>query len=580
MSINTPLNKIPFMNGLSIKIKDIPKYPAFDGKFTEKVDFTLCSMLLEKTNIFSPETISGFNTSVMSKMRNNGNLDVIHNQRFGLGRFYADNNTSLIPQPRAIKHTLFSYCGWLDLDMVKGHGSIALEVFKGILDLPSIRKYVDSFDDIVTVMSSFYKVEGTPLNKDNIKQLFNMMIYGGTPDGWIFKMSQDNEKRALGSDGQKGFKISYTTHHPFVLEFEKECMTMSNMVFKTNTSIVYKIKPKNGSKYDLKDMKNKTISYWFQIIENHIVYIVYELLVTLGYITAGKCGIEYDGLNIPPNGKIINQPLLTNIINDFVLTKTGLNVTFKFKDYGESVLTDLIETRKNMIVATPIDDVIEAEIIDTRETSNEIFNEMVGDFEKTHIKIVSEGVYVRTSGDGFYIMSRQQLINAYEHKQCGSIPFINKWITCNDSINRKDTMGIYPDPSKCPETSFNLWRPFAMETHTKPYTKNIDGLNKILEHFNVMSDYNEESYKYLLGWVAHMIQYPAKKIPCLVLTCLQGGGKTTLILHLTEMMGQKKVWEVTDPKRDIFGDFNGRMLDTFLVNLSEVGFADCKNDLG
>ena len=156
------------------------------------------------------------------------------------------------------------------MDMVKGHPSIAVEVFKGILDLPHIKRVVERFDDVVKKLSLFNEVEGTPLTNDNIKWLFNMMIYGGTPDGWKKKLEK-------GGDGYEGKKIiNFTAHDPFVLQFEKECQSISDIVYKNNPSIVSKVKKEGDS---LRDKKNSTISYFFQIIENHIVYSVYELLV-------------------------------------------------------------------------------------------------------------------------------------------------------------------------------------------------------------------------------------------------------------------------------------------------------------
>jgi phage/plasmid-associated DNA primase len=344
-------NKLTFMDGTKIHLKKIPKYPLFEGEFIENMDITLCKMIIDTHDIAPVENVDGFKTAVYNNLKSNGDLVVKHNQRHGLGRFYADNNRSLIPHPRSIKHTLFTYGGWNDLDMVKGHMSIALEVFKGILKLPHIQKTVSGFDDVVNKLSQYYEVDGTPLSNDNIKWLFNMMIYGGTPDGWKNKLE-------IGGDGYEGRRIiNFTDHHPFVLEFEKECLTISDIVYKNNTSIVNKIK-KDGDL--LRDKKNSTISYFFQIIENHIVYSVYELLVGMRIITPKKCGLEMDGINIPPNGSIYNKEDTITVINNFVFNDTGMNIKFKFKPYGESVIQGLIDERRNMVIAEPINDVIVA----------------------------------------------------------------------------------------------------------------------------------------------------------------------------------------------------------------------------
>ena len=100
MTTTTTTNKLEFMEGCKILTKKIPKYPLFEGTFTETVDYTLCKMIVDKPDVFTPETLNGFNTAVMSKLRADGSLSVQHNQRHGLGRYYADGNVSFIPHQR------------------------------------------------------------------------------------------------------------------------------------------------------------------------------------------------------------------------------------------------------------------------------------------------------------------------------------------------------------------------------------------------------------------------------------------------------------------------------------------------
>jgi phage/plasmid-associated DNA primase len=356
-------NKLPFMDGIKISLKKIPKYPLFEGEFIENIDTTLCKMLIDMPNIANVKNIDGFTNAVYNNLKSNGDLVVKHNQRHNIGRFYPDNNQSLIPHLRAFKHTLFKYGNWIDADMVKGHGAIAVGIFDGFLDIPSIKHYVDNFDDIVTMLSSYYHTDSDPLNADNIKWLFNMMIYGGCPDNWKIKISENK-------DGYVGKNIiHFQGHHPFVWKFKKECEAMSNMVFTKNPSIANKVKKESDSPIK---KKNSTISYFFQIIENHIVYLVYELLVSMDIITPRKCGLEYDGLNIPDNGSVFDKTETINIINKTVLNKTGLNVKFKFKTYEDSAIQCLIDERNNMVIAEPIiNDVIMAVVDDDNDSDDE-----------------------------------------------------------------------------------------------------------------------------------------------------------------------------------------------------------------
>ena len=582
--ISRPTNTLVFMNGISIILKKIPKYTEFSKPFIENFDIPLANMILDTSGNILQITKDCIKNAVLANVKSNGDLQVKHHQTYGLGRFYATGSISLIPQHKCFKHTLFSHGGWADLDMVKGHPSIALEVFKGILKLPSMQRYVDAFDTVVVEMIEYYKTdEGkTPLVSDNIKFLFNIMIYGGTPDSWMYNLS--NPKKDDGYEVKQ--IIGFKQHHPFVLAFQKECISISNMVFKSNPALVKKIKKDNA---DVKKGKNSCISYFFQIIENHIVYLVYELIVSMGIIKPQRCGLELDGLCLPPNGSVLNQQSIIQSVNDMIVNKTGLNIKFKFKPYGSSVMTDLIELRKTMTIATPIDTMVEAIVEDERvDTSTEIFAERVIEFEKNHIKIIGQGLYIRTEKDGsYYPLTRFQLIQMYDHLDCGKtangipVSFIQKWINCNPNINQKNSMDVYPDASKCPPDAYNLWKPFAMELYAGiPYEKKPEGLNRLLHHFNAMCDFENDAYLYFLGWIATLIQKPDLKMPCPVFTGEPGDGKSTIVRILSRMLGANKVLEVDDPARDIWGDFNGLMTNAYLVVLNEIEFADSKYAMG
>jgi len=77
-----------------------------------------------------------------------------------------------------------------------------------------------------------------------------------------------------------------------------------------------------------------------------------------------------------------------------------------------------------------------------------------------------------------------------------------------------------------------------------------------------------------------MIQYPAVKTICPTLITLPGAGKGTLLTLLSNMMGDSKVFETTTPARDVWGEFNGKMGDSFLVNLNELSKKDTLDSEG
>lgn len=143
--MNSSNNSLPFVQGVKITLSSIQAYPEFAGKFIEPVDITLCKLISEDKNL-AKEVSTLFNSTVMTNIRPNGHIPVVHNQRHKLGRFYADNDISLIPHSRLVKHTLMKHGGWCDIDMVKGHPSIAVELFKGIISLQAIQHYINNFE--------------------------------------------------------------------------------------------------------------------------------------------------------------------------------------------------------------------------------------------------------------------------------------------------------------------------------------------------------------------------------------------------------------------------------------------------
>ena len=339
------MNSLIFMNGWKIELSKLPEYKHFTGDFTENADWKMLKIIYNSAFLETrPEIKTSVKTLMENTIRSSGNIKVIHTQRHGCGRFYANDSISLIPLSKYVKHTVMKYLGWLDIDMVKGHASIAIEIGKKTGKLfPAFENYVNNFDNIVCELSKFYSADTEkPLNKDNIKWLFNSMIYGGGFNKWVegVKLGDETyEPRAI----QNEDKI-----HHLISSFKTGCEYIMNKIYKDNPALSKKVA---GKKEDIYEKKCCVCSYWFQIIENHIVHNVADFLINKGILTEKTYGLEFDGLNIPPTNNEFDKDLLINEINLFVKSSTGLNITFKFKDYDDAnVLYDLIEIRKNMVV--------------------------------------------------------------------------------------------------------------------------------------------------------------------------------------------------------------------------------------
>jgi phage/plasmid-associated DNA primase len=102
------------------------------------------------------------------------------------------------------------------------------------------------------------------------------------------------------------------------------------------------------------------------------------------------------------------------------------------------------------------------------------------------------------------------------------------------------------------------------------YEENLEGLEIFRGLIKVLCNNDDLVRDYLEAWIAQMIQFPAIKSICPTLISNQGAGKGTLMALLAAMIGETKYFETTEPSRDVWGHFNGRMADSFLINLDEL----------
>jgi hypothetical protein len=190
-------------------------------------------------------------------------------------------------------------------------------------------------------------------------------------------------------------------------------------------------------------------------------------------------------------------------------------------------------------------------------------------------------------------MSEKKLVSAYKHMIYMELKidnkgrpvfvkgnFIKKWITNNPDIRQYLDIGVYPEPLKVPEDIFNLWRPFAFSNIEGEYEARVKEKNIILEHINILCGREPEAFNYFLKWIGQMLKYPAVKTICPTLISEEGAGKGTLLFLLRRMMGKKNILENTEPSRDVWGSFNGRMECCFFVNLNELSLKECKDSEG
>lgn len=565
-----------FLNNWTICLDKLPAYSCFNRKFKVTLDQDLMKRMYKST------TVSEYNKgnrkellkNILDKMKDDV-LEVAYNQRYSLGRFYPTNSISPICISRHMKHTLFHSLTWVDLDMIAGHSTILYEIAKQNkieVQFQTVKKYIENKPAVLKELHGYYYTEGSTLTEDNVKDIFNIGIYGGGHNTWLKQMEDDE------------IDLGTNVPHPMVVEFLKECKSFMELIYLNNPAIVDKVKGSYDIEKDLYAIKSRVMSYWCGSIENHIIYLVYKLLVKRDAIfRKDNIVLEFDGVCLRlVNNDVEYMDELLSDINDMILKETKLNVKMKWKGYRDEHihLDELDETDDTTSEASDItfsddeeedEDIIEDSFINVKEK-----------FEKIHTKIVNKAFFVKEFENRVITLNKEKITTAYEHLQYTDLKynsstktydqvkkqFIGEWFKSCD-IKRKDDVGVFPPGRACPENYYNMWKPFDMELVTE-WNNNPNSVETIKKHILILCGNDPAVYDYFEKWIAQMIQYPAVKSVCPILISKEGAGKGTLLQLFTKMMGSTKVFETTQPSRDVWGEFNGLMADAFLVNLNEL----------
>ena len=482
------------------------------------------------------------------------------------GRVSPEKSLSLCVFHRPTRH---AYCKgiYIDIDVKNCHPVVIKNICQlNDIPCPTITSYCDDRDGFLQRVCDHHEV-----NSAEAKNLILRLTYGGEYNRWLdsLLLKQQTPRDAMAE----------------ILQYESEMEDIRNEVFEKNTHIIADVEkadplkfknPKYKTPEDVLRKKKKTcMSLFCGTIERHLQESCIKFLVD---------NKDFDLLDIVPcqDGFMIKFDLwyddIMKELEQVMFDKIGFDIELKVKEFDEAC--DIPVTAEEV---KEDDDESQTEA-KVEEEWKAKFRQIVPEFEKNHCKIVNKSLYVKTTPNGITFLSKSQLVHANEHIQCGfhmggPVCFIDKWVRFNDKINKRDDMDFYPPPLICPDNVFNLWRPFDMELLTDSYPKHQEGLDFILNHIKILCGNDQVVFDYVIKWIAQMIQFPAIKTVVLVFISKQGAGKGTLLKLFRLMLGVCKVFETTSPSRDVWGDFNGMMASSFLVNLNEMSkkeMGDCE----
>lgn len=527
-------------NMLNLKIDIKTKCVFNDLKLNEVIDENILNKLIASDLLQSTSWSVGNITfenereqllKLKKKIKKN-KLEVKYNKvKYGFGRVYPFGGMSLCSLRREIRQTL-SYDKYVDIDMENCHPVILLQICENNgIECRYLKQYVISRKEILLEVQEKYNC-----SRDVAKKLFLRLSYLGSFDGWC----DDNKIDCNLQD-----KLN------FIQDFTNELKCISVEIIKNNPEIL-----KIVNNLEKKNKNASVVSIYLQEKECLILEVVYNYLDELKIINK-DCVLCFDGIMILKDK--YNPDLLIKL-NEYVLTHTGFKINFEKKEMNTHYLEEL------KLVNCILDD-FETESIE---------------FEKTHCKIINKSIYIKQTdiNSDVIIFSKTRLREAYEHLVCGEDKngkvklFIDQWTTGNKNIRKYDDLNCFPYPLICPDNIFNTWTPFICEGYIDDYTPNKEGLNFFLNHIKILCGNEENVSDYFIKWIGQMIQYPSVKTICPTLISKEGAGKGSLIKLMIAMLGEKKVFETTNSSRDVWGEFNNKMTNSFLVNLNELSKKD------
>lgn len=504
-----PLKKLHYL--LTLKFNE---YKAYDKASAKNDDERKKNY--EKMRRFC-ETFIKANGEIKRLYKFTGNHNWGENNE-GSGRLFADGN-GIQGFPKKIRGFLLNE-STTDIDMVNAH--------------PTILRYLCRIHNISHIQLNMY-IE----KRDEILAQFPDRETGKT----LFLKATNDEK------------INKKEKNPVFKAYDKEMKEIQKILTKLTC---YKDIVADVPENKIYNWYGSAINRILCFFENKILQVI---LSELNKMKIEICSPMFDGCMIYG---IHNEEILKNL-------ETAVNNEFQRLDMKLS----LKEHCKDIIMPEEFEVPSQA----PKQEDLNCFDKVATEFEKQHCKIVNKAIFIKELTSDVIVMSKQQIKAAYEHmtfedynevlQKVVPINFINSWMVNNPKQRCFDDIGVFPDGLECPKNIFNLWRKFSMELISE-YEHKPAELEIILNHIKILCGNNEEVYQYFIKWIAQMIQYPAVKSICPTLISNQGAGKGTLMKLFYKMLGESKVFETTTPSRDVWGDFNGRMCNTFLINLNEL----------
>ena len=502
----------------------------------------------------------------------------------------------LYPIRREIRHTL-ACKRFYDYDIKNAHPCVILYLY--------VTKRQEYFDLVVNDYGC---------TEEQAKNLFIILLYGGSLDCWVWKNKIDISKVQSKYKG-----VSSLIENADITAFRIEMESINAVILANNPEIAKvteNVKQEQG-KTNFK-LAGTVCSYFLQEYEIRILEQLFLYCMEKGLIANDQAVLAADGIMLEKS--LVSDPdSLLIEFNQLIISKLGFDLVFTRKDmtlsYGD-ILQNHVTHEYNFDISTfhnivpynlPFDNTERIKLEDQREkfiatgaSDNKFLKQNKKDidaliesqdhaetiakfymrkeyFEEFHFKVMSPLSYGRKIEKGHEIISTETLAKMYRNLDGN---FAGNW---QDSrfIKTFQKVDFAPFPIKINSNTFNLFGGLDGEKLAFGYNLTIDqtkqlgkNSNIFIKHLWYLCGKENRCLEYCLNYLAHLVQLPGE-IPrvALVFKSKQGVGKNIFFENLIEKLAGEEYLLSTSQLDNIIGRFpmNSQKL---LVILDEASGKD------
>jgi len=436
-------------------------------------------------------------------------------EELDLGRLYPHEYQGLQSFPFDIRNPLIDKYYW-DIDMANCHYVILSKLAdKWGLPNDAIKQYIANRDDELSRVSSTRHIA---------KTAFLKIAYGGN-----IRLHNDWHD----DDGIAEGDLT------LVRKIEKEMNCIVERVWNDNKLYHKLVSRKKNPKFSL-------FAYVLQTEERKC------LLAIDGYLRGRGRSVDiliHDGCEVRKlDGEVAFHEELLRGAEQAILDATGYSHTLAVKPI-----------KHNFVMKKELSLTEKAEVM---------YADWKSTFEEEHFEYKPANVIIGFGHDDRVVTyddaHAKQVMNVDQLPTCKKSgdrhTCIERWL--KDAKRRQVDRLVYKYPEDCSPREGNLFRGFAY-AKTKPCEPELEKqvVDTFLDILKCVCNDEEESFQYVLKWMAHIIQKPFQKT--LVGVCLinqeKGTGKDTISSWFREVVGsvhsshytsESQFWEKHDPKKE------------------------------